>query len=117
MPFSFTFEGNFFRLSDFLRKLDRYVTPKGENLAVNGRLLTVDGIALTAAASGFPRITASVAATAYLVPGEQGTFGGATPEGPPASGQPATPGAGTAPPASNGGTASTTTPSSPSGTQ
>jgi hypothetical protein len=118
MPFSFTFEGSFFRLSDFLRKLDRYVTPKGQNLAVNGRLLTVDGIALSAAPEGFPRIKAAVAATAYLVPGEQGTFGGATPQGP--AGQPATPGAGTTQPTSGGtqpGTASSTTPSTPAGTQ
>jgi Pilus assembly protein, PilO len=104
MPFSFTFEGSFFRLSDFLRKLDRYVTPKGENVTVNGRLLTVDGIALSAAGSGFPRIKASVAATAYLVPDEQGTFGGATPSGPAANGQPATPGAGTTQPTSGSGT-------------
>jgi hypothetical protein len=96
MPFSFSFEGNFFRLSDFLRKIDRYVTPKGSNLDVNGRLLTVDGIALSAAESGFPRITASVAATAYLVPADQGTTGGATPAGP--AGQPA----GSAQPTSNG---------------
>ena len=104
MPFSFTFEGSFFRLSDFLRKLDRYVTPKGDNVAVNGRLLTVDGIALSAAGSGFPRIKASVAATAYLVPGEEGTFGGATPSGPAGSGQPATPGAGSTQPTSGSGT-------------
>jgi hypothetical protein len=120
MPFSFTFEGSFFRLSDFLRKLDRYVTPRGDNVTVNGRLLTVDGIALSAAESGFPRITASVAATAYLVPGDEGTFGGATPTGPDGT----TTGAGTAQPASGGGgttgtpgSASTTTPSAPAGSQ
>jgi hypothetical protein len=95
MPFSFTFEGSFFRLSDFLRKLDRYVTPKGDNVDVNGRLLTIDGIALSAAGSGFPRITAAVAATAYLVPAEQGMLGGATTQGP--AGTPATPGAPGAP--------------------
>lgn len=97
LPFSFTFTGSFFNLADFLRKLDRYVLPKGSAVDVNGRLLTVDGIALAVGQQGFPTIKASVAATAYLVPEEQGTAGGATPQGP-AGGQ-------TASPPSSGGTA------------
>ncbi len=97
LPFSFTFTGSFFNLTDFLRKLDRYVLPKGSGIDVNGRLLTVDGIALSVGPEGFPTIKASVAATAYLVPEEQGTAGGATPQGP-AGGQTASPpsGSGTA---------------------
>ncbi len=97
LPFSFTFTGSFFDLADFLRKLDRYVLPKGSGVDVNGRLLTVDGIALSVGQEGFPTIKASVAATAYLVPEDQGTVGGATPQGPP--------GGQTAPPSSGNGTA------------
>jgi len=97
LPFSFTFTGSFFNLTDFLRKLDRYVLPKGSAVDVNGRLLTVDGIALSVDPEGFPTIKASVAATAYLVPEDQGTVGGATPQGPP--------GGQTAPPSSGNGTA------------
>ena len=97
LPFSFTFTGSFFNLADFLRKLDRYVLPKGSAVDVNGRLLTVDGIALSVGPEGFPTIKASVAATAYLVPEEQGTAARATPQGPA--------GGGTAPPPSGSGTA------------
>ncbi|MGI8592880.1 MAG: hypothetical protein ACR2ML_00660 [Solirubrobacteraceae bacterium] len=82
MPFSFTFTGSFFNLADFLRKLDRYVLPKGSGVDVSGRLLTVDGIGLSVGPEGFPTIKASVAATAYLFPTEQGTVGGASPQGP-----------------------------------
>ncbi len=97
LPFSFTFTGSFYNLADFLRKLDRYVLPKGSAVDVNGRLLTVDGVALAVGQEGFPTIKASVTATAYLVPEDQGTIGGATPQGPP--------GGQTAPPPSGSGTA------------
>jgi hypothetical protein len=85
MPFSFSFEGSFFRLSDFLTRIERYITPRGSAVDVNGRLLLVDGIALNAAATGFPRMKASIAATAYLLPASQGLFGGASPTGPSAA--------------------------------
>jgi hypothetical protein len=85
MPFSFSFEGSFFRLSDFLTRIERYIKPRGSAVDVNGRLLLVDGIALNAAASGFPRMKASIAATAYLLPASQGLFGGASPAGPSAA--------------------------------
>lgn len=85
MPFSFSFEGSFFRLSDFLTRIERYIKPRGSAVDVNGRLLLVDGIALNAAAAGFPRMKASIAATAYLLPASQGLFGGASPTGPSAA--------------------------------
>jgi hypothetical protein len=87
MPFSFSFEGSFFRLSDFLTRIERYIKPRGSAVDVNGRLLLVDGIALNAAAAGFPRMKASIAATAYLLPASQGLFGGASPAGPSAATQ------------------------------
>jgi hypothetical protein len=87
MPFSFSFEGSFFRLSDFLTRIERYIKPHGSAVDVNGRLLLVDGIALNAAAGGFPRMKASIAATAYLLPASQGLFGGASPAGPSAATQ------------------------------
>jgi hypothetical protein len=82
MPFSFTFEGDFFRLSDFFRKLERFILAEPNRLKVNGRLLTIDGIALTPSDEGFPNVTASIVATAYLLPDAQGLLGGATPAGP-----------------------------------
>jgi hypothetical protein len=99
MPFTFTFDGNFFRLSDFFAHLERFIVASNKRLLVSGRLLTIDGIGLAPAASGFPRMTASVTATSYLLPADQGLSNGASPSSP-------TPAAGTATPAA------TTTPGS-----
>ena len=82
MPFSFTFTGNFFTLERFLRKVDGFTGVSGKRIRVGGRLLTLDGISLTAAVDGFPHIKASISATAFLVPADQGLTGGATPTGP-----------------------------------
>jgi hypothetical protein len=106
MPFSFTFEGDFFRLSDFFRKLERFILAEPHRLQVNGRLLTIDGIALTPSDEGFPNVTASIVATAYLLPDAQGLLGGATPAGP---GPAAPPSAG-----ASGGGAAVTSGSAPS---
>lgn len=82
MPFSFTFEGSFFKLSDFLTRLERYIKAKRRDLDVRGRLLLIDGISLNAGPKGFPTMTASIAAQAYLLPADQGLYNGATPIGP-----------------------------------
>jgi hypothetical protein len=82
MPFSFKFAGSFFRLDDFLSRLERYITARRDAIDVSGRLLMVNGIALTSGDGGFPHMQASISATAYLVPPDQGTFNGATPQGP-----------------------------------
>lgn len=97
MPFSFKFGGSFFTLSDFFARVERFVRAKNEQIDVFGRLLAIDGFSLDPGEEGFPAVTASIGATAYLVPEEQGAMGGGTPTGP-------TPGvagtAGTATPAS-----------------
>jgi hypothetical protein len=82
MPFSFKFTGSFFRLDEFLSRLQRYITARRDTIDVSGRLLLVNGIALNAGDGGFPSMQASISATAYLVPPDQGTFNGATPQGP-----------------------------------
>ena len=82
MPFSFTFTGSFFRLSDFVGRLERFLVVRNRRLSVSGRFMTVDGIGLKAAPQGFPRMEADVAATTYLLPAEQGLTDGATAAGP-----------------------------------
>jgi hypothetical protein len=82
MPFDFAFTGSFFRLEGFLKALDRFTVVNGDRIKVRGRLLTVDGISLSAAASGFPRMSAQIHATAYLLPSTQGLTNGATPTTP-----------------------------------
>ncbi len=87
MPFSFTFEGSFFRLADFFRDVERYIKPARDTVAVRGRLLMVNGISLTAAGRGFPLMRAQVSAMAYLLPADQGLTNGASPAAP-GTGQP-----------------------------
>ena len=92
MPFTFTFTGDFFRLSDFVGRLERFLVVDDRRLLVNGRFLTIDGISLAAGPNGFPQIQANVTATSYLLPATQGLTNGATADAP----------AGTAPAAASG---------------
>lgn len=88
--FTFTFQGNFFSLSNFFDRLQRFVIPTSNELSISGRLMTLNAINLSAATpQGFPQITATVSATTYLLPASQGLMNGATPSGPAASTQPA----------------------------
>ncbi|MGN6188348.1 MAG: type II secretion system protein GspM [Conexibacter sp.] len=78
MPFSFTFTGDFFHLSSFVGRLERFLVVGNRRMLVSGRFMTLDGIALTAGPDGFPQIQANVTATAYLLPVSQGLTDGAT---------------------------------------
>ena len=78
MPFTFTFTGDFFRMSDFVGRLERFLVVGNRRMLVSGRFMTIDGIALTAGPDGFPQIQANVTATAYLLPASQGLTDGAT---------------------------------------
>jgi len=92
-PFSFVYEGPFFRLSDFLGSLQRYVRLTGERVTVDGRLLRVDGFSLSTDAEGGRAVSATVNATAFTLPEGQSETGGATPAGPPGAQPPAVPAA------------------------
>jgi Tfp pilus assembly protein PilO len=80
--FAFTFQGNFFHLANFFKRLEDFVVANNKAVSVNGRLITLNALSLGAGSQGFPSITASVSATTYLVPTAQGLFNGATPTGP-----------------------------------
>lgn len=85
MPYDFDFFGNFFNVADFFGDLDNQVTvsDKGKGPDVSGRLLTIDGFALTASPrKGFPSVQADFSVTTYVVPSEQGIDAGASPAGP-----------------------------------
>jgi hypothetical protein len=90
--FTFAFQGNFFHLSDFLNRLQQFVTTKKNEISIRGRLLTVNAISLAASPQGFPPITATVSATAYLLPASQGLVAGASPTGPAGAGSTASTG-------------------------
>lgn len=85
MPYELTFSGDFFGVADFIKGLDSLVETNNANVAVTGRLLTIDGFALSAANKGFPQLSASFSVTTYLTPPEQGVTAGATPTSPPAA--------------------------------
>ena len=89
MPFSFVFDGSFVSMQRFLRNVDRFVRLQDGQVMVSGRLLTVDGISLTAGREGFPSVKATLTATAYLLPADEGATAGATAAGPTAGSQPA----------------------------
>jgi hypothetical protein len=78
MPFTFNFGGSFFNLEKLLRKVDAFTKLKGKQILVNGRLLTIDSIQLT----GYPTVEATINATAFLLPDDQGLTAGATTQGP-----------------------------------
>lgn len=83
MPYSVTFDGNFFEIANFIKGLDSLVDTKGEEVVVDGRLVTVDGFSLKADPDkGFPALKASFALTTYLTPPGAGVTGGASPESP-----------------------------------
>lgn len=83
MPYDLTFSGSFFQVADFIKGLDSLVKTSSEKVAVDGRLLTVNGFALKAASkAGFPALEATFSVTTYLTPPGEGLTGGALPESP-----------------------------------
>jgi hypothetical protein len=91
MPYKLEFQGDFSRIADFIHGLDSTVSTEGGNVSVDGRLMTVDGFALSRdPENDFPSLLATFAVTTYVTPAVQGLTGGATPAGPaPVSGTPA----------------------------
>jgi Tfp pilus assembly protein PilO len=81
MPYTLSFTGNFLHVADFIKGLDSLVKTKGEKVAVDGRLLTVNGFSLQAAPKAeFPTLEATFSVTTYLTPPGEGLTGGAAPE-------------------------------------
>jgi Tfp pilus assembly protein PilO len=68
MPFSFSFTGDFSTLGKFFSRLERFVTLKGDEIKVSGRLLRVESISLTPGTGGWPGLNAQVGASSYIVP-------------------------------------------------
>jgi Tfp pilus assembly protein PilO len=70
MPFSLAFNGDFSTLENFLGRLQRFVTLKGDKIVVNGRLMRVESINLQPGEKGWPGLNAVVTASSYIVPGD-----------------------------------------------
>jgi len=83
MPYSLVFSGEFFEIADFIAEIDSLVDTNQNGVAVDGRLMTLDGFALNADAElKFPHLKATFAVTTYLVPPTQGVTAGATASAP-----------------------------------
>jgi Tfp pilus assembly protein PilO len=90
MPFTFVFNGSFFDLYHLFHQLDRFIVRKASgDLAVRGRLLTIQGIKLAPTAESESSgkghketLMGTITATAYVLPAAQGLTGGATPGAP-----------------------------------
>ncbi len=92
MPYSLTFTGDFFQIADFIHGLDSLVRSHNEDVAVKGRLVTIDDFTLTpegeeeggakAKGGASPVLTATFTVTTYLTPPGQGLTAGASPSAP-----------------------------------
>ena len=83
MPYELQFSGTFFQIADFLAGVDKLVKTESRNVAVDGRLVTVDGFALSQnLAEGYPALEANLLVTTYVAPAGEGLTGGATPTAP-----------------------------------
>jgi Tfp pilus assembly protein PilO len=83
MPYSLKFTGDFSHIADFIHGLDSLVGTTDSNVAVDGRLVTIDGFSLgPRQGETFPNLEANFAVTTYLVPSGQGVTAGATPAAP-----------------------------------
>jgi hypothetical protein len=79
-PLEFTFQGSYADMEHLLGEVQRFVSIHGKDIHVRGRLLTIDGLALTPQTSR--QVKASISATAYLMPSGDTSSAGATAQGP-----------------------------------
>lgn len=78
LPYNLQFSGNFFHVADFIEGIDSLVKTSGK-IGVDGRLITLDGFALTENTDReFPYLDANFSVTAFVTPPEQGLTAGAT---------------------------------------
>jgi Tfp pilus assembly protein PilO len=92
VPLAFTLKGSFFSLADFFHQLKRFVRVVNHQIEVRGRLLSIDSFQFQKAQNGKgDQLQATVSATVYLSPANQGVSAGASATGPqaPAAGGPA----------------------------
>src|SRR6185295_18071424 len=82
VPLELQFDGDFFNLAGFFHDVKRFVSTASNNVAVSGRLITIEGIRWSSDEELFPKIKAEITATIYLAPKTQGATAGATPTGP-----------------------------------
>lgn len=91
LPYKLTFMGGFFGIADYIAGVDDLVQFQDDsgNVEVKGRLMTIDGFALSGSAPGpDPLLDATFSLTSYVTPSTQGLTAGASPTGPSPAGVP-----------------------------
>jgi Tfp pilus assembly protein PilO len=86
MPYTLSFTGDFFQIADFILEIDSLVDAGESKLAVDGRLITLDGFALSTDPDSPPNLNATFTVTTFVTPPSQGVTAGATPTEPAPSG-------------------------------
>jgi Tfp pilus assembly protein PilO len=90
MPYSLQFKGDFFQIGSFIGRIDALVKANN-NVAVDGRLVTINGFSLVVGGegeeagsekTGAEELDANFSVTTYLTPPGQGLTAGASPAGP-----------------------------------
>ena len=81
------FQGNFFKLHKVISGIDDHVkiSTSGQ-VAISGRLLTIEGFKIEAGRKGFPYVKFNIGALAYSLPESESLTEGATPQAPPQGG-------------------------------
>jgi Tfp pilus assembly protein PilO len=83
MPYTLTLTGNFSTLANFIKGLVSLVKTENEKLAVDGRLITINGFTFGPDPDAeFPALEATFSITTFLTPPEEGVTAGATPTTP-----------------------------------
>lgn len=83
LPYELAFKGRFSEVADFVKGIDDLIHTRGPKLAVDGRLVTLDGFVLQEDSKRhFPHLNANFSVTTYLVPPGQGITAGASPTEP-----------------------------------
>ena len=82
MPYTLSFTGDFFEIADFIDGVDSLVATLNAKVGVEGRLVTVDGFALTPIGNVKKDLEVSFSVTTFVTPPEQGITAGASPSEP-----------------------------------
>jgi Tfp pilus assembly protein PilO len=82
MPYTLTLTGSFFHVADFIHGIDSLLRTSKSEVAVDGRLVTLDSFHLTEVGDSGSDLTAEFSVTTYLVPPDQGITAGASPAEP-----------------------------------
>ena len=68
LPLTLAFSGDFDTLENFLGRVQRFVTLKGDQILVDGRLMRVESISLQPSDKGWPNMGVHISADTYIVP-------------------------------------------------